>query len=233
MKHKKVKCIDNKTFLEVFLDKARIGQKDQFVDHLFSCPECRLKFETLNALRRELRTLEKEFPSAVLSKAEEKAFRKMAKSRLRELDKKSPKAFFNFGRSRPFRILSASAALIIFCFVGYFLFHSVTKQESFRTPDNGNVQLIEPKGILKAAPSLFRWSLVENADLYHFKIIGDNLQTIYDDEIRQTSIQISEEIRNKLKGGKAYVWSIEAIGDDGGRLSFSQQHFEIETLKSY
>lgn len=233
MKHEKVKCIDNKTFLEVFLKGAEVGQKDQFIDHIFSCPACRLKFETLNALRRELRILEKEFPSAILSEAEEKAFREMTKSRLCELDKKSPKAFFNFGRSRPFRILSASAALIIFCLVGYFLFHSVTKQESFRTPHNGNVQLIEPKGILKAAPSLFRWSLVENADLYHFKIIGDDLQTVYEDNIRQTSIQISEEIRNKLRGGKAYIWSIEAIDDNDRRLSFSQEHFVIETLKSY
>ena len=217
----------------MFLQGADIGQKDQFVDHIFSCPECRIKFETLNALRRELRTLEKEFPSAILSEAEEKAFREMTKSRLCELDKKSPKAFFNFGRSRPFRILSVSAALIIFCLVGYFLFHSVTKQESFRTPDNGNVRLIEPKGKLNAAPSFFRWSLVENADLYHFKIISDDLQTIYEDYTSQTSIQINEEIRNKLSGGKAYIWSIEAIGDDGGRLSFSQEHFEIETLKSY
>jgi len=217
----------------MFLQGADIGQKDQFVDHIFSCPECQLKFETLNSLRRQLRTVEKELPCATLSAAEEKAFRKMAKARLRELKRKPPKAFFNSARLRPFRILSASAALVIFCLAGYLLFNSVVKPRSFRAPDNGNVRLIEPKGKLNAAPSIFRWSLVKSADGYYFKIIGDDLQTIYEDYTSQTSIQINEEIRNKLSGGKAYIWSIEAIAEDARRLSFSQEHFVIETRKSY
>lgn len=233
MKHEKIKCIDNKTFLEVFLDKARIGQKDQFVDHIFTCPECRLKFETLTSLRRQLRTLEKELPCAALSEAEEKTFREMAKARLREFRGKPPKNFFNSGRLRLFRFLSTSAAIVIFCLAGYLLFNSVVKPKSFRTPDNGKVHLIEPKGIIKAVPTLFRWSPVEGADLYDFKIMNDDLQTIYEDGVSHTYIQLSEEIRKRIEGGKAYIWSIAAIGDDEKRLSFSQEHFIIETPKSY
>jgi len=233
MKQEKAKCIENKTFLEVFLNGAEIGQKDRFIDHIFSCPKCRLKFETLNALRRELRRIEEEFPCAILSPAEEKAFRKMAKARLRENSGKPPKDFFNSGRLRLFRLLSASAAIVIFCLAGYLLFNSIVKQKSFRAPHNGNVHLMDPKGTLKAVPSLFRWSRVENADAYNFKIIGDDLQTIYEDYVSQTSLLLSEETRNKIKEGKVYIWSIEAIGDDGGRISFSQEHFIIGIPKSY
>jgi hypothetical protein len=229
MKQKKSKCMKNKIFLDIFFMGADFGRQEQFIDHIFSCPECRLKFETLNALRRELRTKEKELPCTTLSAAEAKAFRRMAKSRLRELNEKQPKPFFNRDRSRLFRILTASAALIVFFLAGYFLFHLVIKQKSFRASNSSNVHLIEPLGKLKAIPTFFRWSSVKGTDYYRFKIIDEDLQTICVFGVNQTTIRISESDKNKLNSGKIYIWSIEAHNDEDKVISFSQDYFVIDT----
>ena len=65
-------CPEDSIFILAILGDLPMEEKEGFIDHVFICPECRLKFEALNSLRRDLQKKENDFSQEALTKDEQR-----------------------------------------------------------------------------------------------------------------------------------------------------------------
>lgn len=224
---KKMICPEDSVFIHAILGDLPSEKKEGFIDHVFGCPECRLKFEALNSINRDLQNKAKDISQEALTKVEERAFRKICKERLRELKRKSRPSIPIFHRVKPSSIFVGAFALLIICVAGYFL-QSLLKQKVWRVSGNNEIHLIEPTGKVKSIPTVFRWSPLKIADGYHIQITDEDLQTIVKENSNVPFFKLDESLRKNFVRGKIYVWSVEAHDDDYKRLALAQGHFIIE-----
>ena len=227
MKKEKNSCPSDVAFEELFSNQLSDEGKKVLIDHIFSCPKCRIKFQSLKFLKLQLQNKEGEFPSESLTMAERRALRKMGRQRLREL--KGGKNGRYFSLSSPARrIVVAASAFLLLILGGFLLFGPLSQKNSFRDIGSHKFRLIEPKGIIENLPTRFVWIPCEGADTYSFEIIDEDLKTIISVATQKTSFALDVAALMKLERGKKYIWSVEASADDGTRLSIARDYFLIK-----
>lgn len=237
MNSNKTTCPHNDLFIKAVFNELGENEKESFVDHIFCCSKCRLKFDAIKALNRECRQEGKDLPDGALTSEEAKSLRKMAAGRLRELGKSTDR-FPVFRPGRPgLKWIYAASLFLAIIGIGYLLLNSPPGQKTFRTMINTDLHLLEPMGKINKPPYIFRWSPVKNADVYNFKLLDDNLQVFCKKDLplpvggrlRTPSLLLDEAIRKKLERGKTYVWTVVASDDDNLKLAEARGYFIIES----
>jgi hypothetical protein len=227
MKTKSEACPNDDVFLRVFLKGSDENEQETFIDHVFSCSRCRVKFNALRSLGRELKIAEAEFPEVAFNPQEAKAFRKLARVRIREIESGRRKSRVKAFLRRPKTLVWAASALLAVILAGYFLGLKLTKPSSLRTPDESGIQLIAPRGRLTEAPSVFSWKPYDNTDRYFYKLVDEDLNTVFAGNTNGNMFVIDEDLRRKLVKGRTYLWSVEARADDRALISMAKETFII------
>jgi hypothetical protein len=236
MNSNKTACPKNEVFIKALSGELGENEKESFVDHIFCCSKCRLKFDAIKALNRECRQEGKDIPDGTLTSNEAKSLRKMAAKRLRELGESTAR-FPVFRLNRPgLKWIYATSIFLAVVVIGYLLLNSPPDQIIFRTTSNNELRLTKPIGKIKEPPSIFKWSRVKNADVYNLKLLDEDLQVLWNKYLvvssesgpSVSSLVLDETIKNKLKRGKTYIWTVEAIDDDNMRLAVARGYFTIE-----
>ena len=222
-------CPRKEEFLRFFLNEMSLDEKESFVDHAFSCPDCRIKFEVLVPLSRELREKTAEIDGLAFTAAERKEFKKLCKARLREL-KKAKRPAFRLIPRRVFAGVLVGALALLVLFVAYrFLLMTSAPGNIARSTTGEKVQLIEPKGSLMGPPSGFAWKPYQGADIYMFKLVDEDLRTlVVSKPTYAPSYSLPEGIKKQLEPGKRYLWSVEVMDDDNKKIAFAQEFFVIK-----
>jgi hypothetical protein len=228
MKKNKVGCVSHKTFIQIFLGDLKPDKKAKIVDHIFSCPECRMKFETLNSLTRKFREKEKELPAEALTAADARELRKATRLKLREMKKslKQPARFYL--ARRPVLILAVSSAVVIVCLSVLVYLKSPLGQKTFRAPEGKKLALIEPRGRIKSVPTILNWRPIERADGYIIKIVDEDLKTIFKGDAEKPPYILNEGIWEKFAREKKYIWAIHAYDDNNNIIAQAKAYFIIE-----
>jgi len=227
MNKKMNSCPSNETFEKAFFSSLTDEEQEAFIDHIFSCHKCRIKFEALESLGRQLRPKESDFSDEPLTNAETKAVHKMARQQIGEiLGRKEPSVSFIY-RYRTAWI--TAACFVVLIITGMLILNPFSQKSVFRDTVNNDFRLLEPKGILKSPPIEFQWTPYPNAESYIFKLVDENLRTV----IRTSNpaeIQALKDDANKIfERGKYYFWSVEARSDDGIVLAVAREYFIIKT----
>jgi hypothetical protein len=100
---------------------------------------------------------------------------------------------------------------------------------SFRGGEPAALELIAPSGILREPPRVFCWSAYPDVDTYGFELVDDNLETIipYAYINFTTAMVVPEEIGQRIRPGRTYVWRLWALDEDNIPVATEQKSFEI------
>jgi hypothetical protein len=228
MKTKLSSCPSQAHFLRAVSGESGQEEKAEFVGHVSECARCQAKLKLLNSLRREIEAVDHKLEGIDLTPKEARAFRKMARSRFRQIKddigKKSASRIAPYGVRR----FAFAAGLLMILIIGYGSVRYLIRRDINRGGSGVSFRLIAPLGRIDRAPSEFSWSPVKNTDIYIFKLIDENLKIIYytNDTIR-TSFILDPGVRSRLERGTVYLWTIEAISDASDKLAFGEGTFVI------
>jgi hypothetical protein len=218
-------CPDEEIFIKAFLKELSLEEKERLIDHIFACEKCRLRFEAMKELSSKLREAEKDFEGIELLASEERGFRRIAKQRIKELERGKKRIFFEL---IPARYIAAAAGLLIIV-AGLFFILKRHPGEAYREVEKGRLSLIEPVGKISAPPSLFIWTEVKGADNYYFQLIDEELNIIYSFPIKkEPKLTLPASVREKLRKGETYIWKIVAQDVFYHNLDSKLTYFEIE-----
>jgi len=220
----KTGCPDNEKLINSFLKKGGLEEKERLIDHILACQICKLKFDALKQISIQLGTFTDEFEGDRLSTSEEQEFRKMARLRIRELNKKQKMPFL---QSLPARYLAMVAAALLIVIAGYFLITKLQQRDVYREGESGEFRLIEPVGTITEVPSVFIWTPYEEADNYLFRVIDDELNIIIRKGAFEAKTTLSEDEKKKLLKGKTYIWEVKAQDLFHKEIISDRKHFEI------
>jgi hypothetical protein len=227
MKTKSKACPNDDVFLRVFLKGSDENEQETFIDHVFFCSRCRIKFDVLRSLGQDLKITMDDFPKVAFNPQEAKAFRKLARARIREIESAGRKAPLKAFLRKPNRLVWAAPALLAVILAAYFLVLKLPKSSSLRTPGESGIQLIAPRGSLAEAPSVFSWKPYDNADSYYYKLVDEDLNTVFAGNTNGNMFVIDEDLRRKLVKGRTYLWSVEARTDATALISMAKETFII------
>jgi hypothetical protein len=218
-------CPGQDRFVGAMMGELDKNDREAFFSHVSICPECRLKFGALAELEVELEAKQSMIPETGLSAADERALRRLGRQRLRELQGRRIRRLLS-----PLRPPAAAvAAGLVLIFLGYyFIIRTPSADQAMRGKEGQEIRLIEPGEKLKRAPEVFRWTDVEGEDGFFLTIIDDELNTIFYDGVKETHLRLPVEVRDQLKPGKTYLWTVEAKDEDHKVLAASSRYFEIE-----
>lgn len=203
-------------FARVFMDEAGADEREAFIDHILDCRACGAQFDVLKQVGKEFRNQEAEFS-------------RLARQSLRELKTQKKAALPGRAWARPARMAAGLLVVASLLAAAYFVLFRPAQTEVLRSGEMPKLRLIEPEGRISEAPSVFKWTPVRKADCYTLALTDNDLQTIVRrDDIRQNSLDIPSDLRQKMVRGKPYVWSVTAYDDLNLKIDSGQQYFEIE-----
>jgi hypothetical protein len=229
MKNERTGCPDHERLLRIFLADPRERDKEGLADHLLDCPRCRLKLSLLVSVQRERSRRESGLEDVELTAEEIRAFRKIARSRLHELEGEKGRRPRPIRRLRAMPIWAAAAGLLIIAAGGFLALRQFTRgPEAYRSTAGAVLLLREPLGRLKEAPAEFTWAPIQGGEDYHLKLMDPGLHTVFETGVPYPPIRLTEEIRGRLVRGITYLWTIVARGDIGEVLARGQGTFVIE-----
>jgi len=231
-------CPDDGTFIDIFLDGARLKDKEKIVDHALKCKSCALKFDMLVRLQDKINEYDvSDGVGTQEAPAQYKEFCEVARQKMGEIGSK--RRLFGFGvggrfGSRhgigliPKKYLAAAAALVA-VIGGYLVFTNLFHKEVYRDFEGSSVILLEPIGEIEGPPMYLKWKPVDKAGGYDVRIIDEYLRTVALLEPENiTSIAIPEEIRARLRPGITYIWVVEAFNEEDQKIAESKKHFVIK-----
>jgi len=225
MSDEKTSCPSNDLLINVFFAPTSDEEKEALVDHIFACPFCRIKFEALESLGRQLKAKEANFPDEALTSSEAKAFNKMAKRQLREIEKpKQPISFYFMRKKTAF----AAVALVVLIISGFIVFKPFSQSDIFRDTPSREFRVLEPKGIVESPPMRFHWTDYPGSDGYFLQIVDENLRTVMTVSEQTTSYSLKDDPSKIFERGKYYFWSVMAKSDDGIQLAIARESFIIK-----
>jgi hypothetical protein len=221
----KKRCPGLDTFVGAMMGELSESDRESFLSHVSACPACRLKFGALAELESELEARQSLIPEVGLSAAEEKALRRMGRQRLREMSGKR-----RLSVPPALRLPAAAvAAGLVLIFLGYFFIIRIpSPDQALRGKRSQEIKLVEPGEKLKRAPEIFRWTDVKGKDIFHLSIIDDELNTVFHDTVEETSLRLPVKVRDQLKTGKTYLWTVEAVDEEDRKLASASRYFEID-----
>jgi hypothetical protein len=227
MKTKLSSCPSQAHFLRVVSGESGQEEKSEFVGHVSECARCQAKLKLLNSLRREIEAVDHKLEGIDLTPKEARAFRKMARCRLREIKNKSGKRSVLNISPLGVRRFAFAAGLLMILIIGYGSLRYLIRRDINRGGNGVSFRLIAPLGRIDRAPTEFSWLPVKNADLYSFKLIDENLKTIFTKDSFRTSFILDLDFRSKLERGTVYLWTVEARSDADDKLAYGEGTFVI------
>jgi hypothetical protein len=207
------RCPSSKVFLDFLENSEDPFRSERTRAHVSICPHCREKLEMLKAIDKTL----PEIPSAGLPATHSGTgeIRRLAGSKVKSLTYRS------FFPATP-----AIAALLTF--FALFVLIQPRIPDNLRGEEKNSVNLIEPGGVLQDLPDAFRWTPVKEADVYTFKLIDDQLDTLIEKTmLKHSKFPITKKLRAKLKKGTNYIWIVEVYDDEQNQMGTSRKHFRL------
>jgi hypothetical protein len=206
-------CPGKEEFVRFFLNKTPAAAGEELTDHLRFCDSCRRKFEILRDVGPALRGQKARLrPLAQASRRE-------LRSRFRS---REPRAVW--AKYRLFGTVGASLGLVL---LGLLLFRNPNAADTLRGSAASLPILAIPQGPLAEAPRLFFWTRFPQGDSYRFELIDDELQTLTTMSTQSGWILIPETVQNRLRSGRTYLWTVEAIRDDNRKIGEIRRYFEL------
>jgi hypothetical protein len=207
----KNECPDESDLRRTFLDEMSAGKKRKIIDHAFTCAKCRLKFEGMMKIRRELTGIEQRIEGIHLGR-----------------EGKNVVTNVQFLTRLRYRHAVAAFLILISLTAGsYFVIRSHQERNILRDGGGAEVELIEPKGRLSSPPVQFFWKPVVKAEIYYVKVIGEDLTTVFKLGTEENRHILNPEEKARLLKIGVYIWSVTAINDEGRKIGFAQGYFEI------
>lgn len=207
-------CPPDDRFLDFFLEKNGGPEAEALLDHLRHCSECRVKFGLLRELDPVLR-------------AQFHRFRPLARASRRELRNRIRRPG-EAGRRGRFRLLAAAgstAALLLAVFV----LPGLPPRGNDALERGGMADNISlPSGRVTEPPLLFVWTPPPGGDSYQFELIDEKLRPLASISTKVPWALIPTSIRAGLALGQTYIWTVEAVNDDGVRIGYWRHHFELK-----
>ncbi len=218
------KCPTREEFLRAFLGGQAATAKDDLAKHASVCPRCQKKLVVLLELEAQLKTSEKHIEDKPLSRKEMSALEKMARQRLRGLAGQPGHQFFPSGA----RVGMALGISLLLAVLGYlFLKRNFSSRVVLRGVPSQELQLIKPKGIVKEPPDVFAWTEVRGREAFIFKLVDEELNTVYRAKLSTPQAHLPAEVKEHLVKGKTYLWMVEARDKGCSVLASDYLAFEI------
>jgi len=85
-----------------------------------------------------------------------------------------------------------------------------------------------PSGCLTEPPLLFVWTPLPDGDGYRFELIGENLGLLAALSTKEPWAMIPASVRKGLAPGRTYLWTVEAVNDDGVKIGQWRRYFELK-----
>jgi hypothetical protein len=225
VKRNKLKgCPEREDFVRFCLGESDEGAMRQFLDHALICPVCRPRLRLLTKLRADVEPKGDGIPDTGLTHQASGVLRKMAADRLRSL---RPAA-------RPLRLrllpLGAVASIGLIALVAGYLFLRNAPSSNFAVRGGAHLtlRLLEPGVKSREAPTTFSWSDVKGRDDFLFVLVNNELDTIYEAGTTATQLSLPDAVRQELKRGVTYLWTVRALEGSGRELAWASREFQIE-----
>ena len=217
------KCPRDETFIKAFMNNLDLEENEKLIDHILACQKCKTKFNLLQQLSVELKNSKGAFGEEELTKQEEKQFRRIANENLRAL--KGQKTSF-------FILIPVKYVVVVLILItiaaAVIIVPKMSQREIYRETENQEFRLIEPNGKISKFPDTFTWNSIAGADNYLFRLIDEDLNTLFTIGTKETHMTLPENVKSALKKGKTYLWKVEVIDDDEKRIGSASQYFKIE-----
>jgi len=224
-------CPEKEVFIKAFLNETNEAEKMNLIDHVLICDRCAMEFEALREVtertKEKIEGLEgKEFTRDKL--------KKIAKQRIKYLKKEAREGWFRRLNIKviPAKYFALLAGLLI-VILGYLLvlkFPGIFKKtEEYREIIKAELKLIEPQGDISKFPSVFKWTVVEEAKYYNFELTDSKLNIIWAKEnITTNSLKLPQNIRESLQKGDTYFWKLTIFNELDQKMESALQYFEIK-----
>jgi hypothetical protein len=128
-----------------------------------------------------------------------------------------------------FAVAAAAVFLAVIISAVFIVFRPA--DQTLRGNAPSELVLLKPDEKVSGPPTLFIWKAPENANGYRFKLVNDDLETLYHKTLKEkegTEISLPQDIQKKLTPGKTYIWSVEAYDDEGNYVALASKSFVIE-----
>jgi hypothetical protein len=206
-------CPENEEFVRFFLTRKLNAADEALADHVRTCEDCRKKFEILREIGPAVRK------DTVRLRPLARASRRELRSRMGRPEHQA--------HSLKFRLICAFGASIGLILFGWILFRNPNAADTLRGSERSLPGLAIPQGPLAEAPRLFFWTHVPQGDYYRFELIDDELQSLVKLTTRNAWMLIPETVHNRLRPGRTYLWTVEAVRDDNMKIGDIRGYFEI------
>ncbi len=217
-------CPADESFVHHFTGGLGRKERTELLEHVARCPKCRLRLNALASLQAQLEARKGDLPEEGLSVGDAAKFREIA----REQARTSASARVPY-LPKAVRWTGLATAGILLVILGYgLLLKRPSPQPVIRGRMQVQLQLYRPEGKLKAAPRLFAWSKVGDADAYNLEIIDSRLGLVFSTGLTSTRFRLPEDIRKMLERERPYLWTVSVLDDDAQEIEAASGYFEIE-----
>jgi hypothetical protein len=219
-----VSCPKKGRFLRALMGELGPREMRNFDEHVLQCSKCRFLLEALRRLQTELEARKKAVAAEKICAKDSRDLKRLARRQIKAL---TPKKAFSL--SRPVIVGGAVLAAAAFLFLGdVFLIRTHARDQLHRGSSKEGLRLIEPRGNLEEAPSVFLWTDVKGRDVFSVKIVDDELNLLYGDNVNSTRLSLPPEVERKFAKGRVYLWTVEARDDSRAVLASASGYFSIE-----
>jgi len=197
---------------EYLLSRLTEDEKSTFEEHYFNCPSCFEKMverdELVAAIKYKGQEIFKDEYVAEAAKGET-WWEKVA----------------SFLTPRQWTTAAVSAALIAVIVFGVLPMLKPTSPQFFINDDavrGGKITLISPVWESETVPSKFEWKKM-GEDVEYKIYIYDNGNVLWDENTKENSINLPENIKKTLASGEKYSWQVKAYSPEGSLISVSSR----------
>lgn len=197
---------------EYLLNRLTEDEKSTFEEHYFNCPSCFEKMverdELVAAIKYKGQEIFKDEYVAEAAKGET-WWEKVA----------------SFLTPRQWTTAAVSAALIAVIVFGVLPMLKPTSPQFFINDDavrGGKITLISPVWESETVPSKFEWKKM-GEDVEYKIYIYDNGNVLWDENTKENSINLPENIKKTLASGEKYSWQVKAYSPEGSLISVSSR----------
>ena len=82
----------------------------------------------------------------------------------------------------------------------------------------GQIESLEPTGVLTAAPTELRWEAVPGAAVYQVRVLEIDRTELWRADTTEASVAMPADIREKMVIGRRVLWEVTALDSAGAKL---------------
>ncbi len=228
------RCPKDSALIALFMNETAPREADKLLRHQAACARCTLRFNLLRQVKRDLQPQVDSFATAFGAEEGASLLRAAAGQKIRALDPR-PSGTISPSRSRPIGMLFGLrfavgfvAVLAVVTAGAYLTLTRLQKHSQLRSPSL-SLTLLAPVGTISAAPRIFRWTPVLNAEKYSLELVDDSLSRVYTgSSFLVTEAVLPATVRSMLVKGRAYVWTVSVRDADSNLVTARSGSFTIE-----